>query len=248
MKALILAAGYGTRLYPLIKDTPKALLPIGEATLIDVSVDKIVSLPSLSEILVVTNRKFHRQFETWAARTRRRIEVPLTVIDDGTSTPETRLGSIGDIRLVVERLGLREDLLVFGGDNIFTDGLGDFAACAGRRAPAVTIGVYDIGDFEAARKFGVLEMTGDGRVTMFEEKPQEPRSTMVAMCVYYFPAATLPWFDLYARETGATDKAGDYIHWLLDRTDVYGSRFDGRWYDIGSIEAYREAQRAFPIS
>ncbi len=245
MIALILAAGYGTRLYPVVRDTPKPLLPIADRTLIDFLMDKVKGLPDLSRVVVVTNEKFHGQFVEWA-KGYASWAAPVEVVNDGTRTPEERLGSVGDIRFVIQQCGIDEDLLVLGGDNLFDYALDDFVAQARVSADQVTIGLYDIGDREAAKNFGVVELAEDtGRVMTFEEKPAAPRSTLIAMCSYYFPRASLDLIETYIQQTRNTDKAGDYIHWLTVYHGVCGVQFEGQWYDIGSVKALREAQKAF---
>jgi len=244
MKVLILAAGYGTRLYPVVKDTPKPLLDIGGRPLIDYLLDKVRGFADLSEVLVVTNDKFYGMFRLWAKKNAD-FSAPITVINDGTRSPDDRLGSIGDIRYVLQNTDLKEDLFVLGGDNLFDYSLDEYAAFAQKNAPAVTIGLYDIGSLKEAARFGVVELQGQGKVTTFEEKPPHPKSTLIAMCAYYLPRTSLAFIHDYVNQTRQTDKAGDYIHWLVERGEVYGFRFDGTWYDIGSLEALKEAQEKF---
>ena len=154
MKALILAAGYGTRLASVIKDTPKPLIPVGNRPLIDYVVDKLQDIKSLTEIVVVSNNKFTPHFQQWAAVPQR--VMPIRVVNDGTNTPEERLGSVGDIRFVWQKEGSLQDWLIIGGDNLFDGDLSHFMDFAVSKSPAVTIGVYDIHDIQAATKFGVL--------------------------------------------------------------------------------------------
>ena len=112
-------------------------------------------------------------------------------------------------------------------------------------APAVTIGLYDIGDIQAATKFGVAAIDGHKRVIAFQEKPQKPASSLVTMCFYYFPKETLGFIQQYLKESSSADAAGGYIQWLAAKKNVYGFQFQGKWYDIGSLESYFEAQKGF---
>ncbi len=244
MKALILAAGYGTRLYPIIKDTPKPLLEIGQRPLIDYLLDRIKELPELNEILVVTNDKFYRHFVNWA-KDLRKFPVRIRVINDRTDTPENRLGSIGDIQYVIQETSLKEDLIVIGGDNLFDFHLNDFLRFALQKRPAVTIGAYDIKDLDEARKFGVLQTDKNSLIISFEEKPVSPKSGLISMCAYFFPQSSLDLFNVYLKSTSKSDKAGEYIQWLLRQINVYGFQFQGKWYDIGSVESYHAAQNDF---
>ncbi|MBF0570251.1 MAG: nucleotidyltransferase family protein [Candidatus Omnitrophica bacterium] len=242
MKALILAAGYGTRLASVIKDTPKPLIPVGERPLIDYVVDKLQDIKPLSEIVVVSNNKFTPQFQQWAAS---RHGLPVRVVNDGTNTPEERLGSVGDIRFVWKKEASAQDWLVIGGDNLFDQNMSVYMDFAISKTPAVTIGVFDIKDISAATKFGVLGLDNAQKVTSFEEKPKNPVSSIIAMCVYYFPKQTIGFLEEYLSQSKAVDAAGSYIQWLSNKKTVYGFQFSGKWYDIGSIESLEEARAHF---
>ena len=244
MKVLILAAGYGTRLYPLVKDTAKALLDISGKPIIDHIVEHLGVLSDIEEILVVTNNKFYRQIQSWSQRTVSR-GVKVSVVNDGTQSNEDRLGSIGDINFVLKHADVIGDLLVIGGDNLFNFNIDQFVRFAQSKTKDVTIGVFDIKDKSQANKFGVVELGKDGRVVSFEEKPAQPKSSLIAMCFYYLPKKTLGLIADYLVQSGKSDRAGDYIIWLKSNHDVYGFQFSGKWYDIGSIESYHEAQQAF---
>ncbi len=246
MKALILAAGYGTRLYPIIKDTPKALLDINNRPLLNYIIDRLIEVSALDEIIVVTNNKFYKIFEKWAEDLMSASILPnIKIINDGTNTPENRLGSIGDIDFVLNNTTVDDNLLVVGGDNLFNFNLQEYVLFANKKSPAVTIGIYDIGDIEEAKKFGVVDIDENNKILSFEEKPSSPTSSLIAMCFYYFPRSSLGMISKYLRESKKSDKAGDYIKWLIDKIDVYGFKFSGIWYDIGSIESYKEAQMKF---
>ncbi len=242
MKVLILAGGYGTRLASVIKDTPKPLIPVNNRPLIDYIVSSLKEIPSLEEIVVVTNNKFHTHFERWAlTHTDRKIRV----INDGTNTPEERLGSVGDIDFVWNKEKQESDWLIIGGDNLFDQSLKDYMNFAFSKSPAVTIGVYDIHDKSAATKFGVIGLDQNNRVVSFEEKPPAPKYSLITMCLYYFPKETLGYLPEYASQSKALDAAGSYIQWLSEKKNVYGFQFNGKWYDIGSIESLNEAQKHF---
>ncbi|MEW5895675.1 MAG: nucleotidyltransferase family protein [Candidatus Omnitrophota bacterium] len=243
MKVLILAAGYGTRLYPIVKNTPKPLLDIGGKSLIDHLLDKVKTAGGLSEVIVVTNDKFYGLFHLWAKK--KDFCAPVTVINDGTSSPEDRLGSVGDIEFVLNNYVIDDDLLVLGGDNLFDYTLDDYVAFARKNNPSVTIGLYDIHSLKDAARFGVVEIYDNGRIRTFEEKPMRPKSSLIAMCSYYFPQRSLDLIHEYMRTNRHTDKAGDYIQWLVGKADVYGFEFKGTWYDIGSIESLKEARSKF---
>ena len=244
MTILILAGGYGTRLYELGQDTPKALLKIQNRYLVDYILDEITPLKDVKSVILVTNNRFYEIFQQWA-KGHAGYLYPVRIVNDGTNSPEDRLGSIGDIDFVIRQEKIDDDLLVVGGDNLFEEPLGAYVRSAQKKTPAVTIGLYDIGRLEDAKRFGVVEIDAHGRLKGLEEKPSKPRSTLIAMCLYYLPKKSLGLIRDYLLESGKSDTAGDYISWLCQRSDVYGFEFQGKWYDIGSVVAYREAQRDF---
>lgn len=239
MKVLILAAGYGTRLATVIKDTPKPLIPVGSKPLIDYVVEKLANLKSLTEIVVVSNNKFAARFEQWASSHK---NIPIRVVNDGTNTPEERLGSVGDIGFVWKNETGKDDWLIVGGDNLFDGSLSPFMEFAQSKSPAITVGLYDVRDIQAATKFGVLAIDGNQKVISFQEKPEKPASSLINMCLYYFPQSTLGFLNEYLKESKALDAAGSYIKWLSEKKNVYGFQFSGKWYDIGSIESLEEAR------
>lgn len=240
MKVLILAAGYGTRLKEIAENTPKPLLDINGKPLLDYTLKTIADLEDLKEVMVVTNDKFENHFCEWAKKAD--FSTDIRVINDGTKTPEDRLGSIGDIDFALKQNSVDDDLLVIGGDNLFDFNIQQYMDFSSKKTSNVTIGLYDVGDLEQARLFGIVGLNEQGKIESFEEKPREPKSTLAAMCFYYLPQSTLSLVSQYLEEVKKSDTAGDYIRWLVEKNDVYGFKFTGKWYDIGSVESYKEAQ------
>jgi glucose-1-phosphate thymidylyltransferase len=244
MKALILAAGYATRLYPLTKDYPKPLLLIGERPIIDYIVDKINEVPEIDEIIVVTNSKFIVNFRKWAGQVKSQVKI--TLLDDQTHDKNDRRGAIGDMSFSIETQQIRDDLLVIGGDNLFDGSLRDFLGYVSVKKDHPIIGAYDIKEKEHAQKYGVVKIDGDQRIVDFKEKPEHPESTLVAMCLYYLPRNKLSLIREYmASKSTQHDATGFYIDWLRRKEDVYVYVFQGRWFDIGHMGFYNEAKDAF---
>lgn len=243
MKALILAAGYGTRLYAITKDKPKPLLEIGNKSLVNYILDRLNHVEGLTEIIIVTNDKFASIFEQWVQT--QDYFCPIRIVNDGTKTPEDRLGSIGDIDFAIKAANVDDDLLVVGGDNLFDFNIEEYITFAQAQQDAVTIGLYDIKNLEEAPKFGVVSVNENHQVTAFEEKPAQPKSTLISMCFYYLPKRFLALTQEYLAQTEKSDTAGDFIRWMLNKNNVCGFKFSGKWYDIGSVESYKEAQKEF---
>ncbi len=242
MKALILAAGYATRLYPLTRNYPKPLLPVAGRPIIDHIAAKIEALRGVDEIIIVTNSKFVSLFREWAEG--RKGSLPVSVVDDLTSTPEQRRGAIGDLHFVTGSKGISDDLLVIGGDNLFDAGIEEFLVFSSMKSPAAVIGAYDIKDRKKAVKYGVVSLDS-GRVVDFQEKPAHPASALVGMCLYYLPRPKLALVDEYLKEGNKKDAIGFFIEWLRKKEDVFCFVFGGHWYDIGHHDSYREADAFF---
>lgn len=234
MRAIILAAGYATRLRPLTDTIPKQLLPLGGRPMLDWVCDRVAE--ATDRIDLVTNARFADDFREWAAR-----RGGVTVHDDGTVSNDDRLGAIGDIAFVLERVGSDDDLLVVAGDNLFDFALGDFAGFARGKGIASAVAVYDCGDLELATQYGVVDVDADDRVSGFEEKPAEPRSTLVATAAYFYHREHVPLVGRYLAEGNPPDQPGRLVAWLYRREPVYAYRFPGLWFDIGNPEQLLEA-------
>jgi len=241
MKALILAAGYATRLYPLTKEYPKPLLEIKGRPIINYIVDKLAAVSNIDEIYVVTNNKFIGIFRKWA----KTIKSPkkIILVNDLTKNNQDRLGSVGDIDFAITRKKIKDDLLVVGGDNLFNGSLNGFLKFAKKNTPAVNIGLFRLKQKKDASRYGVAGLDVHKKVVSFQEKPRQPQSSLVAMCLYFIPRACLGLIEEYIRgRKNKMDAAGGYIAWLKDRADVYGYVFSGFWFDIGDYKYLNAAK------
>ncbi|WP_368646196.1 NDP-sugar synthase [Alkalibacterium putridalgicola] len=242
MKAIVLAAGYATRLYPLTKDTPKPLLEVAGTTILDFIVAKMEKVESLDEIIIVTNNKFAGHFEAWAKDAD--YSKKLTVVNDGSLTNDTRLGAIGDIQYVIDSLKVDDDLMIMAGDNLFDFELTDFADYF-HDVDTDCITAYEESDLNQQKRAGIVELTDDQLVQSFEEKPDQPKSPYAVPAFYLYKKETLPLFKTYLNEGNNPDAPGHFIPYLLDKKPVHAFLFEGKRYDIGTVESYERVKKIF---
>jgi glucose-1-phosphate thymidylyltransferase len=237
MKALILAAGYATRLYPLTRTVAKPLLPLAERPMLDYLLDRIRDVAEIDAVHVVTNHRFADSFARWA-----RAHDGVVVHDDGTTSEDDRLGAIGDIGFVVDAAGLADDdLLVVAGDNLFDYSLADYVSWWRGKGEASAVVLYDVGDLELVRKYSSVELDADERLTGFTEKPGQPTSTLVATAAYLYHREHVPLVRLYLEQGNPPDQPGRFVAWLVPRAPVYGYTVGGDWRDIGDAAQLLDA-------
>jgi glucose-1-phosphate thymidylyltransferase len=241
VNALILAAGYATRLYPLTLNKAKPLLAVGGKPIVEWVVDNLAGVRDLETIYVVTNDKFASDFQRWSeAYHARHPEFKFKIVNDGSTSDDDKLGAIGDINLVVTRENLSQtSLVVVAGDNLFSESLARFVDCA--RGTEATVGVYDVGDLEAIKKYGNIIVDAEGIITRFEEKPEKPQGTLAAIALYYYSPAVLSLLRTYLAAGNNPDQPGRFVQWLYTRKPVKTFQIKGRWLDIGSKETLEKA-------
>ena len=247
MKAVVLAAGYATRLRPLTDTWAKELLPVGGRPIVDWILDAVDGVASIDEVHLVTNHRKVGWFADWAEG--RGVHVH----DDGTTSNDDRLGAIGDLRFVVDSAGLDDDLLVIAGDNLFDFSLADYESFWRAQGVASAVAVRDVGSLELATQYGIVSLDTAGRLVDFVEKPAEPPSTLAATATYLFHRSHVPLLDGYLSGGNSPDQPGRFVEWLCRREPVFGWQFDGAWYDIGDSDQLLvadnrlRAERGLPV-
>ncbi len=241
MKCLLLGAGYATRLYPLTRERPKPLLPVAGVPILQRICEKIFKVKGLETIYVVTNHRFAGHYWNWLRdyQTQRALPVPIEIYDDLTTSPDDRLGAIGDIQFVIQNAKIDDDLLVVAGDNLFEFDLQDFSVFAASKGSAVCL--KDLKSRELVSLYGAVEVDKGGRIVDFEEKPPKPRTTLISVGVYHFARKHLPHFKQFLEEGRSKDAPGYYIQWLHEKIDLFGYVVEGEWFDIGDIDSYNRA-------
>jgi len=240
MRCVILAAGYATRLYPLTENKPKHLLPVAGKPLLNYILEKIVNY--VEDATVVTNAKFYPVFKEWADNLG--YAKPLHVINDGTSTNETRLGGVGDFNLGLKEQKIDDDVLLICGDNLFEFNMHDFDSFY-KEKNEVVIAAYDVKKKELAKLFGILAIDEHNKVTEFQEKPEEPKSTLASTGLYIIPKRYVELLDEYAKSGHSMDGPGFFIKWLAEKHPVYAFVFTEGWWDIGSHDQYKEVNEIY---
>lgn len=240
MNALVLAAGYGTRLHSLALECPKPLLPVGGRPILERLLARIEDMPSIRRLAVVTNAKFFPRFEAWASGYATRL--PIELIDDGTTRNEDRLGALADAALAVERLSLEGDLLLAAGDNVFSFSFGALERFFLEKGTDVAT-AYEQPDRERLRRTGVARLADDGRILEFREKPAEPTSAWAVPPLYILRAETVGDLDRHVREGRPSDSPGQFLEVLVARKPVHALRLDEAPDDIGSPESYAAADQ-----
>ena len=272
MKCLILAAGYATRLYPLTENFPKPLLKVGEKTILDWLIDDIDQAGVVDEYVVISNHKFAAIFEKWAAdrcpvgaghdgrtvggkiagqagndgclRHARPDRASVTVLDDGTSTNETRLGAVRDIQFAIDQLSLDDDLLVIAGDNLLDFSLVRFINYAREKGTTCIMRYFEPA-VEKLRKTGVATVDADGLILSMVEKPAEPTSNWCCPPFYFYRREDVPLVKVGIDSGCGVDAPGSFIAWLSGQTPVYAWEMPGKRYDIGNLASYEEVKKNY---
>ena len=238
MKCLILAAGYATRLYPLTENFPKPLLKVGDKTILDWLIDDIDQAGVVDEYVVISNHKFASIFEDWAKGKR------VTVLDDGTSSNETRLGAVRDIQFAIDELKLDDDLLVIAGDNLLDFSLVRFIQYAQEKGTTCVMRYYEPA-IEKLRKTGVATVNDEGLILSMVEKPAEPQSHWCCPPFYFYRKEDVPLVKVGIDSGCGVDAPGSFIAWLATQTPVYAWEMPGKRYDIGNLASYEEVQNTY---
>lgn len=232
MQCILLAAGYATRLYPLTENMPKALLKIGSETILDKVIKKVEEIEDINEIHIVTNSKFYQCFKNHTYNSKSKI----TVLDDGTTNNDNRLGAIGDLDFTIDKMNIDDDILVMASDNIFDLSLCDMRSLF-KESGNDTICARVVNNFDELKTMGVVEIC-DKKVVSFVEKPENPKSNLGVPPFYMYKKETLPLIKEYLNTGNNPDAPGHFIPWLITKKDVSVYTFEGTVTDIGTPESY----------
>ena len=240
MKCLILAAGYATRLYPLTENYPKPLLKVGEKAIIEWLIEDLHPTGEISEYIVISNHKFADHFRNWA----KSYPYPVTILDDGTSTNETRLGAVCDIQFAIDSLGIDDDLLILAGDNVLDFSLSSFIRYAKEKASSCTMRYYE-SETARLRKSGVSIIDEQERLLSLEEKTAEPKSNWCTPPFYFYTKEDVRAIRTAIEDGCGTDAPGSLVAWMCQHSTLHSMEMPGSRYDIGNLESYRAVQESY---
>jgi glucose-1-phosphate thymidylyltransferase len=236
MDAIVLAGGYATRLWPITKHRPKMFLPVGDETVIDRVFAGLEDDDRIEDVYVSTNERFADDFREYLEDSA--FDKPVLSVEETTAEDE-KFGVVGALAQLVDREGIDDDTVVIAGDNLISFDVGEFVDFFESKG-APTIAAYDVGSREKASSYGLVDLDGD-EVVDFQEKPDDPKSTLVSIACYAFTADTIGLLDTYLEDDNNPDEPGWFVQWVQQRETVHAFTFDGAWFDIGTPESYLEA-------
>ncbi len=239
MKAIILAGGYAKRLWPITKNLPKQLLPVAGKPIIEYPIENIELTKRIGEVIISVNAYFEFNFREWFSKYQFRKKTQLVI--EKTFSEEEKLGSIGALNYLIDKLDIHDDILVIGGDNLFEFSLRKFINYYKEKKKSV-IALYDIKDKSKVKgRYGIAQIDKNSRIINFEEKPQKPKTSLVNTACCILSKEDIKLIPEYLKEGNNKDAFGYLLQWLAKKRPIYGFVFDTPWFDIGSFEAYDSA-------
>lgn len=244
MKNIVIAAGYATRLGELTKNFPKPLLQIGKRSILERMLDDIDTISDIDEHIVITNHKFAHHFEEWRQSVQNKYSKPITIVDDGTETNETRLGAVCDLLFALDKLSINDDLLVVAADNILFFSFQEFVDFAKQKGTSCIM-CHEQPSIEKLKRTGVVELDAQGKVLGMEEKPAEPKSHWAVPPFYIYLRKDLDLIRGSVDNGCGKDAPGNLAHYMVDHTEVHAWPMSAGRFDIGSLDTYHEACEKF---
>lgn len=238
MKNIVIAAGYATRLGELTKNFPKPLLQIGKSTILGRMLDDIDTIDDITEHIIITNHKFAPIFEKWAAE--QTYSKPITIIDDGTETNETRLGAVCDLLYAMDQLKIDDDMLVVAADNLLFFSFREFVDFAKTKQTSCIM-CHEQPSIEKLQRTGVVELDAQMKVLGMEEKPQEPKSHWAVPPFYIYMKKDLELVRHSVENGCGKDAPGNLAHYMVEHTTMHAWPMSAGRFDIGSLDTYHQA-------
>lgn len=244
MKNIVLAAGYATRLYPITENFPKPLLEIGGSTILDRMLEDVDAIEAVDGHIIVSNHKFISIFREWLEGARLRYRKPITLIDDGSTDNEHRIGAVKDLILALDECGVEDDILVAAADNVLDFSFGGFVDYFQQKQTSLIMCHYEPSE-TALQKTGVVTLDADNRVLQMEEKPREPKSHWAVPPFYLYRREELGLIRSAIDNGCKYDAPGNLAHFLTTRTTLHAYEMPGHRYDIGDVASYERIKAQF---
>ncbi len=242
MKNIVIAAGYATRLGELTRNFPKPLLKIGENTILGRMLDDIDQIPEIDEHIIISNHRFAPIFEEW--KETQHYKKPITIVDDGTETNETRLGAVCDLLFAMDKLNIHDDMLVVAADNLLFFSFQEFVKFAKEKQTSCIM-CHEQPSIEKLQRTGVIVVDEQMRVLNMEEKPQEPKSHWAVPPFYIYLKKDLDLVRHSVENGCGKDAPGNLAHYMVDHTTIHAWQMTAGRFDIGSLDTYYEAVAKF---
>lgn len=242
MKNIVIAAGYATRLGELTKNFPKPLLKIGENTILGRMLDDIDKIPEIDEHIIITNHKFAGIFEEWASK--QSYMKPVTIVDDGTETNDTRLGAVCDLLFAMDKLKIDDDILVVAADNILFFSFQEFVDFAKAKGTSCIM-CHEQPSIEKLQRTGVIVLDDNDKVLNMEEKPLEPKSHWAVPPFYIYLKKDLEKVRHSVDNGCGKDAPGNLAHYMVEQVEMHAWKMTAGRFDIGSLDTYKEACEKF---
>lgn len=242
MEVIVLAGGFAKRMWPLTIDKPKHLLQIVDKPMLEYVLEKINGVPNVNNVYISTNAKFEDNFKEFIKNYKTNLNLKLII--EPTLSEEKKLGSIGALGYLIQKVEITDDTIIIGGDNLFDFKIKKILNFFQEKNSSVIV-VYDVKDLKKAKLYGIVSMDNNCKITGFLEKPKNPPSTLAATACYILKANDVKNIIKYLEEDNPRDAMGNFIRWLINKTEVFGFVHIGIWFDIGSIESYNEACEYF---
>ena len=244
MNVVVLAGGYAKRMWPLTKNIPKHLLSIAGKPMLQYVLEKVEDVVDVNKIYVSTNAKFKNHFEEFFRHYRGKKDIQLVI--ENTFSESKKHGSLGALGFLIEQIQIDDELLIIGGDNLFLFSLNELVKFY-REKQSDVIALYDVSSLEMAKRYGIVSIDENYKITDFQEKVEKPKSSLVATACYILSKQDVWNLLRYLKEGNNPDAMGNFIMWLHKKTRVYGYVFKGkgRWFDIGSFESYKNANKFY---
>lgn len=238
MKNIVIAAGYATRLGELTRNFPKPLLKIGDNTILGRMLDDIDRIPEIDEHIIITNHKFAHIFEEWQKGLT--YTKPVTIIDDGTETNDTRLGAVCDLLYAIDKLDINDDMLVVAADNLLFFSFKEFVDFANEKNTSCIM-CHHQPSIEKLQRTGVIVVDDNMKVLNMEEKPLQPKTHWAVPPFYIYKQSDLGLIRHSVENGCGKDAPGNLAHYMVEHTAMHAWPMSAGRFDIGSLDTYYEA-------